>query len=427
MLDVVGSIFHPCLGASAAEHPLKALARATVVPGEIDLGRTLGRVPCDLYVWPGKRSYTGQPAAEFHTIGAPPVLDAVVRASCEAGARLALGGEFTMRAFLAGRLDLTQAEAVLGVIDSQSQQELQVSLRQLAGGLSAPLHQLREDLINLLADVEAGLDFVEEDIEFITSDKLASDLDAILQTVQAIQRQLTTRGQAGSDRRVVLVGLPNAGKSSLLNALANASAAIVSPSAGTTRDYVTRPLLLDGLAVTLVDTAGIEFAEHSGAIAAHTQRATSRQHDEATLTLLCLDGTRPLDPWEMRQLDESAPGLRLVVVTKCDAGTIAEAPAHALRTSSVTLEGIAELRSAIRNALAVRGEAVASTVSRCHDSLRLASASLQRAGEAARQSMGNELVAAEVRVVLEELGKVVGSVYTEDILDRIFSRFCIGK
>ena len=118
MLDVVGSIFDPAPGAKAGEQPLAALARATVLPGEIDLGRPLGRVPCDLYLWPGKRSYTGQPSAELHTIGAAPILDAVVRAACEAGARLAQGGEFTMRAFLAGRLDLTQAEAVLAVIDS---------------------------------------------------------------------------------------------------------------------------------------------------------------------------------------------------------------------------------------------------------------------------------------------------------------------
>ena len=433
MLDALGSVFTPNSLATSnsrrglREQDLRELGRANVVPGELDLPAPLGRVPCDLYVWPTKRSYTGQPAAELHTIGAPPILDAVVRAVCESGARLAEAGEFTMRAFLAGRLDLTQAEAVLGVIDSESQQELRVSLRQLAGGLSGPLQTLREQLINLLAHLEAGLDFVEEDIEFISAEELAAELDTISTAVEAIRRQLTARGNAGSERRVVLVGLPNAGKSSLLNALAGEPAAIVSTAAGTTRDYVTRQVTLDGLPITLVDTAGIEDGEQAGGLAAAAQRATTQQQNDATLTLLCVDGTRSLDPWEVRQLEAAHTGLRLIAITKTDAGTIGGLPSHALRTSSATLEGIPELRAAIRNMLAGTGEAVAGTASRCYDSLRLAAASLQRAGDVARQASGEELVAAELRVALEELGKVVGTVYTDDILDRIFSRFCIGK
>jgi tRNA modification GTPase len=432
MTQVVGALFSESqvsasqLSASTSQR-LADFTGATVLGGELELGAVLGRVPCDLYLWPTKRSYTGQPVAELHTIGAPPILDAVVRAVCESGARLAEPGEFTMRAFLGGRLDLTQAEAVLGVIDSQSQQELHVSLRQLAGGLSGPLQDLREKLIDLLAHLEAGLDFVEEDIEFISTGELVAELDSVLNSVEAIRRRLTTRGSAGSELRVALVGLPNVGKSSLLNALAGEAAAIVSDQAGTTRDYVTRQVALDGMAITLVDTAGIEGCEQPGSIAFEAQHATTLQQSDASLTLLCLDGTRPLDPWEVRQLETADAGLRLIVVTKSDVGTIHELPGQAIRTSSVTLEGITLLRAEIRNMLAGPGEAVASTVSRCHDSLRLAAESLERATNVARQSLGDELVAVELRLALDELGKVVGAVYTDDVLDRVFSRFCIGK
>ena len=336
-------------------------------------------------------------------------------------------GEFTMRAFLAGRLDLTQAEAVLGVIDSQSQQELQVSLRQLAGGLSGPLHQLREKLIDLLAHLEAGLDFVEEDIEFISAAELVSELDAGLRSVEAIQQRLTSRGNGGIERRVVLMGLPNVGKSSLLNALVGEAVAIVSETPGTTRDYVTRRIDLDGMPITLVDTAGIELLEQGDSINYKAQRATSRQQTDAALALLCLDGTRRLEPWEIQQLEATDSASRLVVITKSDAGTVGDLPSDAIRTSSLTLDGVQFLRHAIRIALANDVEAIPSTASRCHDSLRLAAESLRRARYVASQSMGEELVAAEVRVSLEGLGKVVGAVYTDDVLDRIFSRFCIGK
>ena len=137
--------------------------------GVIQLADLQAHLPADLYLWPTPRSYTRQPVAELHTLASAPLLEAVLRAACAAGARLARPGEFTLRAFLAGRLDLTQAEAVLGVIDATNERELQVALRQLAGGISRYLDRLRDEILNLLADVEAGLDFVEEDIQFISA------------------------------------------------------------------------------------------------------------------------------------------------------------------------------------------------------------------------------------------------------------------
>ena len=163
-----------CFTSANRSVKLSHMRSARLVTGEINAGGP--RLPADLYLWPTRQSFTRQPIAEIHTFGSTPILEIIVRALCTAGARLAQPGEFTMRAFLAGRIDLMQAEAVLGVIDATDRRHLDTALSQLAGGLSRPLHRLRDDLLNLLADLEAGLDFVEDDIRFIAPDELARRL-----------------------------------------------------------------------------------------------------------------------------------------------------------------------------------------------------------------------------------------------------------
>jgi len=398
--------------------------------GTLLLGGVLGEVPLVLYVWPTPSSYTRQPIAELHLPGSPPLLEATLRAVCQAGARLAQPGEFTLRAFLAGRLDLTQAEAVLGVIDAANRRELDSALGQLAGGLSRPLARLREELLDLLAEVEAGLDFVEEDIEFIQAAELKRKLRAAAATVFAIADQMRTRGQAGRLPRIVLRGLPNVGKSSLLNALAGDKAAIVSDVPGTTRDYVSRHLKIGQRECLLIDTAGISTDE-AGELDRAAQTTARAQADEGDLTLLCIDASQSLTAWEASEL-ELAGNQRLIVWTKCDLAPLPEFKPYSrtIRTSSRTGEGLNELRGAIATALEVslvESDTVASTADRCHESLRLAEQSLRRAAEAIDADWGDEIIAAEVRIALEALGLVVGAVYTDDILDRVFSRFCIGK
>ncbi|HUG70735.1 MAG TPA: tRNA modification GTPase, partial [Pirellulaceae bacterium] len=380
------------------------------------------------YVWPTERSYTRQPTAELHTIGSPPVLDAIVQSLCQQGARLAQPGEFTMRAFLAGRLDLTQAEAVLGVIDATSQQDLDVALSQLAGGLATPLHELRERLMNLLAHIEAGLDFVEEDIEFIERDDLILGIDEAATEVEAVQQQLQSRSEVDDTPYVVLVGSPNVGKSSLLNALVVDAAAIVSHISGTTRDYVARRLTLIDRDIILIDTAGVEQVDTLLGIATAAQAMTRGKQQQAALVLFCLDATRPPNEWELSEL-RADPGVpRIIVSTKTDAGHHSCVGGQRIETSSISGLGLPELRKAIYDHIAHNScNAVTSTALRCHESLRLARTSLEQARLAAIDSLGEELVAAELRVVLDELGHVVGEIYTDDILDRIFSRFCIGK
>jgi tRNA modification GTPase len=418
---------------SAADGSQLAAAREPcAVGGELKLVGFASPLPCTMYYWPGPRSYTRQPVLEIHTLGSPPLLSALLRQLCAAGARLAEPGEFTLRAFLAGRLDLTQAEAVLGAIDATTSSQFQTALAQMAGGLSGPLAALREELLQLLAHLEAGLDFVEEDIEFISAKTLLGELGSAAGKVEAIVNQMASRSQAHELARVVLYGWPNVGKSSLLNRLAGRNQAIVAPQAGTTRDYLAVALDLEGLSCQVIDTAGVE-SPHGESIEAAAQRLGGQQRGSAHLALLCLDATRPLNDWERQELATSPPQPRLLVVTKADAAIeqFASLPADALITSAATGSGIEPLRAKIRgvlvDSLTDESAMVTSTAVRSGESLRLAAGCLRRAAEIVHEGYGEELVAAEIRVALTELGKVAGTVYTDDVLDRIFSRFCIGK
>ena len=434
---------------SDADSPTSAVDRPVAVAGSLRPAGLNSPMPCDLFLWPDGRSYTGQPVAEIHTLGSPPLLEAVLQTVCRAGARLAQPGEFTLRAFLAGRIDLTQAEAVLGVIDAADPGELNVALSQLAGGLAAPLHHLRDTLIDLLAHLEAGFDFADEDLPFITSEELDRQLGEAAEDVARLARQMASRGETSGAIRVVLVGWPNTGKSSLFNALTGDPGALVADQPGTTRDYLTADLDLDGVKCRLVDTAGVaqvgvpplggrdrlkpelQQSDACRTVDETAQATAAEQHRRAHVQVLCLDRTRPLVDWERVQLARPAGDRRVVVLTKIDARGQTDFMESAVRTSSLTGEGIDALQDAIRHAVLAAGASgagvVASTAVRCHESLRLAAEGLRRAGRLARTGNGEELVAAEVRLALDELGKVAGAVYTDDVLDRVFGRFCIGK
>lgn len=434
----VAACLGECFAADATERPLSEVTSATVLAGQVRLDSIAAPLPCQLYYWPDARSYTRSPMAELHTIGSPPLADALLRTICASGARLAEPGEFTLRAFLGGRLDLMQAEAVLGVIDAQADQQLNVALAQLAGGLSRPLTTLRDTLLELLAHLEAGLDFVEEDIEFISREQLLAQVDEGARQIQQLADQMASRTEAASAVRVVLVGPPNAGKSSLFNALAEAEHAIVSQMAGTTRDYLTADIELTGLRCQLVDTAGVEEIEPKDQVASAAQQATRDQQTAAQIRLLCFDVTESLTDEDRLRLADADADATIIVWTKCDVGVVtSERPKLDLadtlanvRTSSTSGAGLDELRQAIAekvNAGAGDAEVVATTAIRCRDSLHRAAAALVAARELADARAGEELVAIELRTALDELGHVTGAVYTDDILDRIFSRFCIGK
>lgn len=397
--------------------------------GEWRLAEIARGVPCYLMLWPDERSYTRQPVAELHLPGSPPILEAALADLCRRGARLAEPGEFTLRAFLHGRLDLTQAEAVLGVIDAKGESELRGALRQLAGGLARPLDQLRNRLLDLLAHLEAGLDFVDEDIEFISAEELRQQLTAIGKEIDSILLQTAGRAAGAALPRVVLRGRPNTGKSSLLNALAGRRVALVAEIAGTTRDYLSADIRDGEIAFQAIDTAGIETPPLAPGPESDAQIHAREQAAEAALELFCLEAARPLEDWERAQLEAGSAWPRLIVVTKIDQGMQVRPPREAILTSSFTGEGIGSLRQRIGEIMEQQSHresgVVAATATRCRTSLEAAGSAICRALDAIEG--GEELVASELRLALEELGMVVGTVYTDDVLDRIFSRFCIGK
>ncbi len=396
-------------------------------------GRTTGRyrldglrptLPAALILWAGRRTYTGEPSAEIHTVASPPLLQHLLAHCLTRGARAAGPGEFTLRAFLSGRIDLTRAEAVLGVIDARSPAQLEAALGQLAGGLAGPIAALRDRLLDVLAHLEANLDFLDEpDVVELGRQELAAELAAGSAETAALAERLQGRDRPEGHPRVVLVGPPNAGKSRLFNALLGLPVALVSPQAGTTRDYLCAPLDLgDGLTVDLVDTAGAEPALTSIAALAQTFRAS-----EAARADLLLD-CRPADAPSFDPLTTDRP--RLLVVTKADLVDAPSALPGSLLTSAASGSGLESLRQAIASAIravASSADLPTTTGARCRESLTLASEALASAASALALGVGDELVSVDLRQAIDELGKVVGAVVTDDILDRIFRRFCIGK
>ena len=415
--------------------------RTRRVPVRIQTGPPIGLVDASLAYWCDDRSYTGSPTAEIHTLGSPPVLDAILSAMIAAGARPAAPGEFTLRAFLSGRLDLTQAEAVLAVIDSPGGESFDAALTQLAGNLSQPLSELRRTLLQLLADIEAGLDFVDEDIQFISDDQIVDRLDDAASVLTAARNKLASRVQSSVRPVVAIRGFPNAGKSRLLNRLAGRPAAIVSPTAGTTRDVVRQTVNLDGIDVELWDTAGVETppnrSPHRSLDQSIDSMATSmnrhgRHSDRvAARRVWCVNLGDPNADEHVRRLRRESsrggdPGTEadLWVATQTDRYT-GVIPDGWLGCSSVTGEGIESLRTAIVRSLDAGG--VTSTAIRCHDALRRAADAIAAATALARGGDDHDLVAVEIRLALATIGQVTGTVYTDDILDQIFSRFCVGK
>jgi len=439
-----------------------------LLPVSLAIAPFYSPLPVLLYYWPEGGSYTGQELVEIHTIGSPPIVDALVHALVGQGCRLARPGEFTLRAFLAGRLDLTQAEAVLGVVDAEDPGRLDAALRQLAGGVARPLRQVREDLLELVMLLEAGLDFPEEeDVIPLTPGEILVRLDTAHKKLWELMNQLEARGHSDSEWRVIITGAPNVGKSTLFNCLLGSEEALVFDRPGTTRDYLTVPWEVGGIPVVLVDTAGIglkeEVGEKSGWCPRMNQLSRTNQDlllegqdrqmhpdiqaeqlakeqiQEAEVEIFCIDASRPLSAWELTKLEKPSPR-QIIAITKADLAwhpdvlRLVESNLSAVRlvvTSSREGKGVGELRRAIHEVLAdswgKAGEVVPSTAVRCGASMRRAVEAIDRARNLVETGASEELIAAEVRLALENIALITGEVYTEDILDRIFSRFCIGK
>ena len=288
--------------------------------------------------------------------------------------------------------------------------------------MARPLEKLREDLANLLADVEASLDFSHEEIQVVDETELLKRVAASLAQLKLVQRQLERRSVESARFRVVLAGLPNVGKSSLFNALTGEATALVSPQPGTTRDYLVRRLALEEVQIELVDTAGRQSS--SDTIEDQAQELAGTQVENADLVILCTEaGMSNPDPTSW-PLGRTAPPL-LPVATKCD---LRPGPADRLATSARTRQGIGELEQVlIERARQHASSSVAPSTSRCRHHIEACLRHLCQAHDSVLNQEPPEMLAVDLRAALEHLGEMTGAVYTDELLDRIFSRFCIGK
>jgi tRNA modification GTPase len=404
---------------------IPSITARLLIEGRLHLPGVPSPLPADLYLFPAPHTYTGEDVVEIHTLSCPPLLELLTAHLLQSGARAARPGEFTMRAFLAGKLDLTRAEAVNAVIEASDEGELKQALTQLAGGLARPLEGLREDLLNLLADVEAALDFADEDIQFVGREDILHRLTHGMAQLTTARRQLEQRAVTERPFRVVLAGRPNAGKSSLFNALTGtleAASALVSDEPGTTRDYLNHKLDLGGAVVELVDTPGWQTGRDG--ITEQAQALGREQAGQADLVLLCFPADEQTIPEEGDLLRQERPPV-LGVATKCD---LAAPPSGMRSVSVVTGQGLDALRNVLAERVRSRRQRdLAPSLSRCRGHIDACLACLRRAHAVVLFEEPAELLALELRGALEQLGEMVGAVYTDDLLDRIFSRFCVGK
>jgi tRNA modification GTPase len=383
------------------------------------------------------RTFTREDSVEISCHGGLLPAKLVLDTLLTHGARLAEPGEFTKRAFLNGRIDLAQAEAVADLIHSRTELALAAANEQLAGKLSQRINRLRDDLMLTLAHVEAHIDFPDEDISPDTKDQLLQRLetgiafmDELLRT--ANEGQLLRRGI-----RAAIIGRPNAGKSSLLNQLLGRDRAIVSPIAGTTRDTIEEMANLRGLPVIFIDTAGLREARDEIELEGIRRSRTSLASAEFILHVL--DASEPLTSADENYLTEFADKKRILVRNKTDLPVKLELPAafnlqpstFNLDVSCVSGQGIEALKDAIKNLIwagEIKAEMLQVAInSRHQDALNRARASARLATDALRADATLELVAMDLRIAANAVGEIVGKTTTEDLLDSIFSAFCIGK
>ena len=390
-----------------------------------------------LAVMHAPRTYTGEDIVEFNCHGGTIPLTAVLDVVVKNGARIAEPGEFTKRAFLNGRLDLAQAEAVAELIASKTDLSRKIAVEALSGKLSDTVNGLNDRLAALLAEIEASIDFPEEDLDFMKVETqlgaaraVQTDLTALLET--AAEGRLITEGA-----NIAILGKPNVGKSSLLNALIGTTRAIVTDIPGTTRDTIEEMINIGGIPLRLIDTAGIrhtdDIVEQQG-----VERSKAVQ-DRAELCLMMFDASQPLNDADLELLKTAQSSKAILILNKMDLPVVTSPTAllaHCPKKRVVATvipegKGLDKLKATVSEELLggewVTGESPIVTNARHQEALRRANEGLTYAIESLENGMPPDLIAVDLRISLDGFGDVVGKTTTEDILDRIFSQFCVGK
>lgn len=385
--------------------------------------------------FPAPRSYTGEDVLELSCHGNPFIVSKIIADLEFRGCRLAEPGEFTKRAFLHGRIDLTEAEAVMDLIRARSDRALAVAQRQLRGALRERIDSVVSRLLDLCAAIDAHVDFPEEDLPAPDRQAWETALEKMAAELQALAATRRDGDLLRDGVKVTLLGEPNAGKSSLLNRLVGFERAIVSPEPGTTRDFIEERITLGGWHIRLFDTAG--WRETVAPVERAGVQRTLERAQEADVVMLVVDAGRPAPRWPAELAGRlAAPGV-LTVVNKCDRPERVFALPHPagtrpLEVSALTGLGLEALRAELERCIHSSTTAVVENegvvVNARHEgAVRLAVAALERAVDCLRTSAATDLAAVDVRAAIEALGAIVGRIEHDQILDRLFAGFCIGK
>ncbi len=391
-----------------------------------------------LTVMKAPRSYTKEDIVEINCHGGIVPLKEVLELSLKHGARLAQPGEFTKRAFLNGRIDLIEAEAVLDIIRAKTDLSLKYAMKQLEGGLSKRINLLKEKILDILADVEASIDFPEEDIDFSSDETQLKNIDSILNELNLLIDESKTGIILREGILAVICGKPNVGKSTLLNTLLKKERAIVTPVPGTTRDTIEESINIKGMQLRLVDTAGITETDNPVEIEGITR--TKKYVEDADIILFLLDNNTPLegDDAKIANLIEGSKNA-LVIINKIDLEPklnlekINEILPNRsiIKTCAKGGAGISDLEDEIAK-LVFKGGVISSdeaiiTNARHRDALVRTKDALIEAKEDTVNDKGAEFISIDIREALDSIGIIIGEVYTEELLERIFSKFCVGK
>jgi len=378
-------------------------------------------------------SYTTDDIVEISAHGSPVILRHVVELAMARGARLAEPGEFTMRAFLNGRIDLTQAEAVRDLIDSQTLYQAKIAAQQLEGALSRRLQPIKQKLVELIATLEAGVDFAEDDISILPSDQILQRIAVVRAPLEELAASFAYGKIVYEGLTLAIVGRPNVGKSSLFNRLVERERAIVTATPGTTRDLVSETVAIGGIPVKLVDTAGIRGAlDEAESIGI---RKSMEALAEADLVLVVCDSSQPLAEEDKELLAQVARRSAIAVANKADLSdetwSIPRSELATVRTSAITGEGISELRREILRHVGGEGDAQAETGFltnlRHQERVRESLSALAAARTAVENKIPHEMLLLDLYNALRPLDEITGATTNDDILNLIFSTFCIGK
>jgi tRNA modification GTPase len=429
-IAIAAAVFRP---ASRKRNPLEQVSFTTcyghVLAGEYVVDEVI------LTVMRAPHTYTTQDVAEINCHGGIVPLRRTLELVIEAGARLADPGEFTKRAYYFGRIDLAQAEAVADIINAQTNESQKAAMAQLAGRLSDEINSFRESIVSTLARIEAAIDFSDQDIELISAEEISAAIEKLRGQIRALLATAEHGRILREGLKVAIVGRPNVGKSSLLNALLQTRRAIVTDVPGTTRDVIEDTMNVNGIAVTLADTAGL--VETDDVVEAEGVSRSRQAICDADLVLLVIDSSEALEG-DDRELLAELPSSSIVVMNKedlptgSDAGEIAQiTPAPIVWVSALEGTHIGELENAISSHVwegkTRAGEQTIVTNVRHKAALQEAEASLAAAAEAVADGYSEEFVAADLRDALSSLDEIVGKYLPEDIINRIFAEFCIGK